>query len=136
MTTLPAAEQALSSIDQDMKHIILPVPQKTDTPNRRENMIPELALLQQRYDIHVEMHKASAEYNRQLPEYRRELAGLATALKRLDQKLSQAITSKGKQVEAIALATLDRKRDQLKSYHRKALFALAESYDFATGKRQ
>ena len=135
-TNLPAAEKELSAIDQDMKNIIPSVSQQTDTPNKRENMIPEIALLQQTYDNVLEAHKASAEYNRQLPEYSRELAELATELKGLDPKLSQAIANTGKQVEAIALTTLDRKRNQLKSYHHNALFALAESYDFATGNRQ
>jgi len=135
-TSLPAAEKELSAIYQDMKSIIPSVPQQTDTPNKRENMIPEIALLQQTYDQVVETRKATVEYNRQLPEYSRELAELATELNRLDQKLSQAIASTGKQVEAIALTTLDRKRNQLKSYHHDALFALAESYDFATGNRQ
>ncbi len=135
-TTLPAAEKELSAIYQDMKNIIPSVPQQTDTPNKRENMIPEVAQLQQTYDYVLEARKATAEYNRQLPEYSHKLAELATELKRLDQKLSQAIASTGKQLEAIALTTLDRKRNQLKSYHHNALFALAESYDFATGNRQ
>jgi hypothetical protein len=135
-TTLPAAEKELSAIDQDMKKIIPPVPQQTDTPNTRENMIPEIARLQHTYNRVVDVHKAAAEYNRQLPAYRHQLAGLATALKRLDQQLGQAIASTGKQVEAIALTMLERKRNQLKDYHHKALFALAESYDFATGNRQ
>lgn len=135
-TTLPAAEKELSAISQGMKNIIPPVPQQTDTPNKPVTMIPEVALLQQTYDNYLEARNATVEYNRQLPEYSRELAELSAKLKRLDQKLSQAIASTGKQVDAIALATLERKRNQLKSYHHNALFALAESYDFATGKRQ
>lgn len=135
-TALPAAEKKLSAINRDMKNVIPPVTQSTDTPNRRANMIPELAQLQQTYDSYLGTREASVEYNRQLPDYSRELDELSTKLKRLDQKLSQAITSTGKQVEAIALATLDRVHKQMKSYHHNALFALAESYDFATGKRQ
>lgn len=135
-TALPAAEKKLSAINRDMKNVIPPVTQSTDTPNRRVNMIPELAQLQQTYDSYLGTREASVEYNRQLPDYSRELDELSTKLKRLDQKLSQAITSTGKQVEAIALATLDRVHKQMKSYHHNALFALAESYDFATGKRQ
>ena len=135
-TILPAAEKELSAIDQNMKNIIPSVPQQTDTPGKRVNMIPEIALLQQTYDKVLEVRNASTEYNRQLPEHSRELAELATQLERLDQKLSQAIATTGKQVEAIALTTLDRKRNQLMSYHRNALFALAESYDFATGNGQ
>jgi hypothetical protein len=99
-------------------------------------MIPELTLLQQTYDQLVEVHKAAIEYNRQLPEYSHELAGLATQLKSLDRRLSQAIAGTASKVDAIALTTLDQKRKQLVSYHRNALFALAESYDFATGNRQ
>lgn len=99
-------------------------------------MIPELVQLQQTYDSYLGIRKATAEYNRQLPEYSRELDELSRKLKSLDQKMSQAIASTGKQVEAIAQATLDRIHQQMKSYHHNALFALAESYDFATGKRQ
>ena len=135
-TRLPAAEKELSAIYQEMKNILPSVAQQTGTPNKPVNTIPEVALLRQTYDNSVEAHKASAEYNRQLPEYKRELAELSTKLERLDQKLGQAIASTGKQVEAIALATLDQQRSQLKSYHHNALFALAESYDFATGNRQ
>ena len=135
-TALPAAEKELSAINKDMKNIMPPVTQSTDTPNRRVNMIPELVLLQQTYDSYLGTREASVEYNRQLPAYSRELDELSTKLKRLDQKLSQAIASTGKQVEATALATLDRVHQQMKSYHHNALFALAESYDFATGKRQ
>jgi hypothetical protein len=134
-TALPAAEKELSAINKDMKNVMPPVTQQTATPNRRENVIPELVLLQQTYDSYLGTHKATAEYHRQLPEYSRELDELSSKLKRLDQKLSQAIASTGKQVEAIALATLDRIHQQMKSYHHNALFALAESYDFATGKR-
>ena len=75
-------------------------------------------------------------YSQQLPRYSRELTELATQLQRLNKKLDQAIANTASQVEAIALASLDQKRRQLKSYHHNALFALAESYDFATGKRQ
>ena len=57
-------------------------------------------------------------------------------MERLEKKLNLAIAGMDKQVEAVALAILDQKRSQLNSYHHKALFALAESYDFATGKKQ
>ena len=132
---LPAAEKEQSAIYQEMKSILPPVPQQTDSPDKRADTLPEITLLQQTYDNFAELRKATAEYNRQLPEYSRELAGLATKLKRLDQKMGQAIADTGKQLDAIALTTLERKRSQLKSYHHKALFALAESYDFATGNR-
>ena len=133
---LPAAEKQHSAIYQELKNILPSEPQQTDTPSKRVDVIPEIALLQKSYDNYVEASKATAEYNRQLPEYSRELAELETKLKRLDQKLSQAIASTGKQLDAIALTALDRKRGQLKSYLHSALFALAESYDFATRNRQ
>ena len=135
-TSLTAAEKALSTISQEVKNIIPPLPQHTDTPSKREGMAPEMALLQQTYDNFLYAHKATGEYLRRLPEYSHDLAELATELNRLDQKLSQAIDSTEKQVKAIALKTLDRNRNQLKSYHRNALFAVAESYDLATANRQ
>ena len=135
-TTLSATEKELSVISQDMNNIIPSLTQQTDTPNSREDITPEAALLLQTYNNVLYVRNATAEYNRRLPEYSHDLAELATELNRLDQKLSQAIASTGQQVKEIALTTLDRKRNQLKSYHHNALFALAESYDLATRNSQ
>lgn len=135
-SVLPAAENELQAIVQLMKNIIPPPPQQTGTANKPADPIAEVALLKKTYDNYLRARNASADYQQRLPEYSRELDALAKKLNRLDKKLDQAIADSGKQLEALALATLDQKRSQLKDYHHNALFALAESYDFATGKRR
>lgn len=135
-TALPAAEKDLSAIYQEMKKIIPAGSPPADSQNKTINKIPEVILLQQTYDNYLKARKASADYNQQLPEYIRELSVLSKKLKRHNQQLDRAIAITGKQVDALALAALDQKRNRLKSYYHDALFALAESYDFATGKKQ
>lgn len=133
---LPAAEKELSAVYEAIKRIVPPAPETADAANTAAKPVAEIVLLKQTYDDFLETRKAAAEYSRRLPEYGRELAALSKALKRVDKKLDQAIAATGKQVEAKALAILDQKRGQLKGYHHNALFALAESYDFATGRKQ
>jgi hypothetical protein len=135
-SALPAAEKELSAIYPAMNNILPAASRQTDTANKSVKPIAEVALLAQAHDNYLKARKAIADYNRLLPEYNRELAELDKDLKRVDKKLDQAIDDTGQQVEAVALAMLDQKRNQLQSYHHNALFALAESYDFATGKRQ
>ena len=134
---LPAAEKELSAVYRQIKNILPADPsQKNDTANRPAEPVAEVALLKHTYDNYLEARKARAEYIERVPEYVRELAVLSERMERLEKKLNRAIAGMDKQVEAVALAILDQKRSQLNSYHHKALFALAESYDFATGKKQ
>ena len=135
-SALPAAENELQAILQQMNNIIPPPQQQTGATNKAAEPIAEVVLLKQTYDNYLKARNASADYQQRLPEYSRELDALAKKLIRFDKKLDQAIADTGKQLQALALATLDQKRSQLKAYHHNALFALAESYDFATGKRQ
>ena len=60
---------------------------------------------------------------------------MSAQVRQFDRTLDSAITHTAQQLDGIALAILDRKRKQLQSYRNDALFALAESYDFATGNR-
>lgn len=133
---LPETEAELPAINQKMKKLIPDTPEQTGGPDRKADEIAEISLLRQTYTRYLHARTATADYNRHLPGYSRELAELSKKLKRLDNKLDKAIKHAGKQMEAIALATLGQKRVQLQSYLNNALFALAESYDFATGKRQ
>jgi len=133
---LPEAEAELPAINKAMKKLMPDTPAQAGGPDQKADEIAEISLLRQTYRNYLHARTATADYNQHLPDYSRELAELSKKLKHLDKKLDKAITQTGKQMEAVALATLDQKRVQLQSYLNNALFALAESYDFATGKRQ
>lgn len=130
---LPAAEEELSAVYRQIKSILPASPEQNDPANKPA---AEIMLLKSTYDSYLEARKASVEYIKRVPELGRELAILAKQMERTQKALNSAIASTEKQLEAVALAILDQKRSQLKGYHQKALFALAESYDFATGKQQ
>ncbi len=130
---LPAAEKELSTVYRQIKSILPASSEQNDPANKP---VPEIMLLKSTYDSYLETRKASVEYIQRVPELGRELAILAKQMERTQKTLNNAIASTEKQLEAVALAILDQKRSQLKGYHQKALFALAESYDFATGKQQ
>ena len=133
---LPETEAELPAINQKMKKLVPETPEQTGGSDQKADETAEISQLRQTYRNYLHVRTATADYNRHLPDYSRELAELSKKLKRLDNKLDKAIKQTGKQMETIALATLDQKRVQLQSYLNNALFALAESYDFATGKRQ
>jgi hypothetical protein len=132
-TALPTAEKELSAVYRQIKNILQVTPQRKDTAN---DPVAEIALLKKTYDNYLEARKTTADYIKRVSEYGRELAVLSKRMDRLDKALNSTIANTDKQVEATALAILEQKRNQLKSYHHNALFALAESYDFATGKKQ
>jgi hypothetical protein len=132
-TALPAAEKELSAVYRQIKNILPATPQRKDTAN---DPVAEIALLKKTYDNYLEARKTTAEYIERVSEYGRELAVLSKQMDRLDKALNSTIANTDKQLNATALAMLEQKRNQLKSYHHNALFALAESYDFATGKKQ
>ena len=132
-TALPTAEKELSAVYRQIKNILPVTPQRKDTAN---DPVAEIALLKKTYDNYLEARKTTADYIKRVSEYGRELAVLSKQMDRLDKALNSTIANTDKQVEATALAILEQKRNQLKSYHHNALFALAESYDFATGKKQ
>ena len=132
---LPATNKELFAVYEKMNPLL---PKLTTPPGAQQSAAvaaPEITLLQRTYDNALQAHKAAAAYAKQLPEYSRELEQLPAKLKQIDRTLESAITHTAQQLDGIALAILDRKRKQLQSYRNDALFALAESYDFATGKR-
>ena len=130
------AEKELRAIYQKLKALMQQVPQQPGSQQSTIATIPELGLVQTSYNDFLRMRNATADYQQQLPGYSRQLSELSNKLKQLDKKLDNAIADTGKQMESAALETLDEKRKQLDGYRSNALFALAESYDFATGKQQ
>jgi len=133
---LPEVEAEQPAIYLKMEKLIPDTPAQAGGPDKAVDETAEISLLQQSYRHYLHARSATADYNRHLPDYTRELAELSKKMKPLNTKLAEAITQTGNQMDDIALATLDQKRDLLQGYLSNALFALAESYDFATGKRQ
>ena len=133
---LPEVEAEQSAVYQKIKMLIPDTSAQSGDPDKAVDETAEISLLQQTYRNYLHARTATADHNRHLPDYTRELAELSKKMKHLNKELAEAIAQTGKQMDAIALATLDQKRDQLQGYLNNALFALAESYDFATGKRQ
>jgi len=133
---LPEIEAEQPAIYLKMEKLIPDTPAQAGGPDKAVDETAGISLLQQSYRHYLHARSATADYNRQLPDYTRELIELSKKMKQLNKKLAEAITQTEKQMNDIALATLDQKRDQLQGYLNNALFALAESYDFATGKRQ
>lgn len=126
-STLPATEKELRAIDQRLKSL---------APEDTRPLTPELIRLQSSYAQYLETRDATANDHQQLPDIVHRLSELSTGFQRLDKKLDAAIANTGKHLERVALEILDQKRSQLQDYRTNALFALAESYDFATGKSQ
>ena len=126
-STLPAAGKELTTIQARIKHILA---HGTRQPGA------EIQQLQTAYADYLQVRTETTEYHRALPGYLSELNNLAKKLGTVNKKLATAIAHAGEQMASLAISILDRQRTQLQSYHGNALFALAESYDFATDKGQ
>ena len=135
-SNIPEAEKELFDIYKKMKSIMPNESQPSNAQDNTNKVMAEVTQLRSSYTNYLQVRKATVEYNQQLPVLTSQLSELSNKLQRLNKKLNSAITSTAQQMTTEALEILDQKRKQLQSYHSDALFALAESYDLATGKRQ
>ena len=129
-STLPAVDRELSTVKQRIKSL------STAAAANASDSSPELKQLQSAYDDTVKQRGAALAYSQQLPKHERQLKDLANRLDRVGKKLDAEINRVAKQMESAATQTLALKYKQLESYRSNALFSLAESYDFATGKQE
>ena len=129
-STLPAVAKELKVINRQIK------PMLTNPATNTSGNSPELKQLQAVYDNTEKLRSATSKYSRELPKYQRQLKDFSNRLERVNKKLDAEINRVAGQMEAAAAQTLALKYKQLESYRSNALFALAESYDFATGKEQ
>ena len=132
-STAPETGEEVKAIAAEIKAVLRKVSMPADPT---KTTIAETDLLQASYDTFNQWRKAEARYRQQLPGYSRQLSELSHQLRRLNKQLKSAITDIGNEMESVAVDTLGQKRKQLQDYRDNALFALAESYDFATGKGQ
>ena len=124
---LPASEKELATVYERIQRI---VPDTTQQPSA------ELRTLQSAYQDYLQIRDATKDYFQQLPVHVSELKKLSKQLERLNAQLTKVIARAGDHMNVVAVNLLNQQRLQLQSYHNSALFALAESYDFATGKTQ
>jgi hypothetical protein len=134
--TSAQTDKELRSIAQQIKNITQKSSAQPGAQANANKPIAELAQLQSSYDEVLLYRKAAASHHQQLPQLSRQLSDLLNKLQRLNKKLDSAITSSAKQMESKTIDILEQKRKQLDGYRSNALFALAESYDFATRKQQ
>ncbi|UCB55663.1 MAG: hypothetical protein JSW45_03805 [Thiotrichales bacterium] len=135
-TALPAVKKPLLEINTALKSIEQQTQPPPGAQNRKPARIDEIVQLQAAYTNTFKLHAATSKYNKQIPAYSRQLNELAKKLKRLDKKIDREIARTAQQIESIALEMLEQQRKRLENYRSNALFAMAESYDFATGKQQ
>lgn len=134
--TLPAVKNKLYTIYESMQSMMPDVPQQASARNRSSVNTRDITQLRSTYADILHVHKTTVSYSQQLPEYIQQLSALATELQSLDKKLNTMMIHTGEKLEIVAINILQKKRELLESYRNNALFALAESYDLATGKRQ
>lgn len=131
--TQPVAEKTLQSVYREIKAL----PQPGTVPASGQNAAAGDAVyseLLQRYAQYLDVREAVVSHNLELTASATTLAELSADLGRLHERIGKVITRTSRQLEAVAVDILQNKRRQLASYRENALFALAESYDFATRK--
>lgn len=134
--TLPDIDKEIMTIYTLMNNITSELAQPSPINNSRQATGSEIAQLKQNYTNTLNTQKAVYEYYTQLPEFSQQLSAFSNQLSKFNNELGSAISNTARQIVITSIDILDNKHKQLKGYRSNALFALAESYDFATRKKQ
>lgn len=132
--SIPETEKQLLETHKKINRVLARQQQISTGNNKVHNTAVQQ--LKNKYADHLEIRKAVSRHKQQLPQYKQQLAALSKKIKPLNNRVNLAIAELSKQIETIAIDTLENKRQRLENYRVTALFALAESYDFATRKQQ
>jgi len=92
--------------------------------------------LKKQYKNYLQLREKQAAYYPQLNRQKKQLLKLSSQLSKLNNKLKPALSKAGELLASLATSKLKQQQAKLESYRVNALFALAESYDFATRKQQ
>lgn len=133
---MPEAEKEILKIYGQMKKIVANDDQQSAIQDIPQNTDTEITKLKHTYSDYLKTREAEAKHHQQLAGLVRQLPEFSTQVKLLSNKLRKIIARTDKQIQLVAIDTLEQKRKRLQSYRANALFALAESYDFATRKQQ
>lgn len=105
----------------------------TDAYNHLHELDSIVAQLKLRYHSFIRTRQAATQ---SYEGYTNPIRQLRTRLYATQKKLTAIMAKQGRVIEAMANNELDRRRKRLEEYQIKARFALAESYDRATGSQQ
>lgn len=121
----------------DSLHDLLLSKKRLQLQQQNIDAFNKLILLKQKpYKKNIRLRKSQASDYQQLGNHKKQLLKLSTQLNKLNNKLKPVLTRAGKQLSQQAINNLKQQQTKLENYRVNALFALAESYDFATRKQQ
>ena len=95
-----------------------------------------ILLKQKQYKKNTPLQKNQISDYQQLDNHKKQLLKLSSQLNQLNNKLRPVLIRAGKKLSELAVNILKQQTTKLESYRLNALFALAESYTFATRKQQ
>ena len=128
-------QKAILKIAQKIKDIEVSAAKLANSSNKT-NLSNTISPLKSKYKNYLQLQKNQASDYQQLGNHKKQLVKLSKQLKQLNNKLNPVFTRAGKQLSLLATNKLKQQHSKLENYRVNALFALAESYDFATRKQQ
>jgi len=127
-TTQPESEKTIFKIYEEIKKI----ENKAALLKNSEQTKQALKPLKKRYKSYLQLRKNQASDYQQLDQQKKQLRKLSKQLNKLNNNLKPILTRAGKLLSLLAINKLKQQYTKLENYRENALFAFAESYDFAT----